>query len=51
MSELPSGWAMASLNQVAAFVADGDHNPPRRVREGVPRIYTSSECERRPPST
>ncbi len=38
MSELPSGWAMASLKQVAAFVTDGDHNPPRRVREGVPHL-------------
>ncbi len=36
LPELPEGWCWASQEQVSSLVTDGDHNPPRRVRDGVP---------------
>ena len=38
MSDLPRGWAITSLCEVATLITDGDHNPPKRVPEGVPHL-------------
>ena len=42
MSELPSGWpkrdGFAESRLAGPLVTDRDHNPPRRVREGVPHL-------------
>jgi type I restriction enzyme, S subunit len=35
LSEL---WILASVDQLSNFVTDGDHNPPKRVLEGVPHL-------------
>lgn len=36
--DVPETWARASLDQVAVFVTDGDHNPPKRVNTGIPHL-------------
>jgi len=38
MSDLPAGWTRTKLGDVADFVVDGDHNPPKRVSDGVPHL-------------
>jgi type I restriction enzyme, S subunit len=38
VSDLPCGWATASLSEIAVLITDGDHNPPKRVPEGVPHL-------------
>jgi len=38
MTQLPDGWVTASLQEVADLITDGDHNPPKRVHEGVPHL-------------
>lgn len=35
---LPDGWCWASIEQISVLVTDGDHNPPKRVKEGVPHL-------------
>jgi type I restriction enzyme, S subunit len=37
-TELPSGWVISSLRDIAEFITDGDHNPPARVTAGVPHL-------------
>ena len=42
-SDVPSwainpGWRWASLDELSEFVIDGDHNPPKRVGQGVPHV-------------
>lgn len=36
LSELPSGWAWRSLNDVCESVTDGDHQPPPKADQGIP---------------
>jgi type I restriction enzyme, S subunit len=38
VSDLPTGWAIASLAEIATLITDGDHNPPKRVPDGVPHL-------------
>jgi type I restriction enzyme S subunit len=35
---LPPRWAMSSLGDIAKFITDGDHNPPKRLTAGVPHL-------------
>ncbi|MBX9657826.1 MAG: restriction endonuclease subunit S [Nitrospiraceae bacterium] len=35
---LPDPWMLASIDQLSSLVTDGDHNPPKRVPEGVPHL-------------
>jgi type I restriction enzyme, S subunit len=41
---LKHGWPTAPVADVADFVTDGDHNPPKRVANGVPHI--TAKCIR-----
>ena len=34
----PDGWVAASVDQIALFVTDGEHQTPSRTREGVPLL-------------
>ncbi|MCB9663436.1 MAG: restriction endonuclease subunit S [Alphaproteobacteria bacterium] len=38
LGELPEGWVWATVEQLSVLVTDGDHNPPKRVPEGVPHL-------------
>lgn len=38
LPELPDYWTWATVEQVSLLVTDGDHNPPKRVPEGVPHL-------------
>jgi len=38
LPSLPEGWCWATLEQVSILVTDGDHNPPKRISEGVPHL-------------
>ena len=38
LPKLPAGWVWASLGELSSLVTDGDHNPPKRVSEGIPHI-------------
>jgi type I restriction enzyme S subunit len=38
LTALSEGWCWATVNQLSTLVTDGDHNPPRRVRAGVPHL-------------
>ncbi|MGO8749496.1 MAG: restriction endonuclease subunit S [Thermoguttaceae bacterium] len=35
---LPEDWCWATVEQAAVLVTDGDHNPPKRVEDGVPHL-------------
>jgi type I restriction enzyme S subunit len=35
---LPQKWCWASMEQISLAVTDGDHNPPKRVGDGVPHL-------------
>lgn len=37
-SRYPEHWGRAAIGEVARFVTDGDHNPPKRVATGVPHL-------------
>jgi type I restriction enzyme S subunit len=37
-TNLPEGWCWAMLESLAVLITDGDHNPPKRVAEGVPHL-------------
>jgi type I restriction enzyme S subunit len=36
--EVPEGWACASVDQLLAYVTDGDHQPPPQTASGIPFI-------------
>jgi type I restriction enzyme, S subunit len=38
LSRLPNGWCWASIDQLSILVTDGDHNPPKRINDGVPHL-------------
>lgn len=38
LSDLPEGWCWATVEEISEFVTDGDHNPPKRVPEGIPHL-------------
>lgn len=38
LPELPEGWVWVTLESIASLVTDGDHNPPKRVEQGVPHL-------------
>jgi type I restriction enzyme, S subunit len=38
LPELPEGWVWTTVEQLAALVTDGDHNPPKRVPDRVPHL-------------
>jgi type I restriction enzyme S subunit len=38
LPELPEGWMWTTVEQLAQLVTDGDHNPPKRVSNGVPHL-------------
>ncbi len=38
LSDLPEGWAWATIEQMSNLITDGDHNPPKRVAEGIPHL-------------
>lgn len=38
LPHVPEGWCWATVEQLAQLVTDGDHNPPRRVSNGVPHL-------------
>ena len=37
-ADLPSGWSTSTVGDLAEFVTDGDHRPPKRVPAGVPHL-------------
>ncbi|MEO5991204.1 MAG: restriction endonuclease subunit S [Ferruginibacter sp.] len=41
-SELPKGWNMVPLKDLAELITDGDHQAPPKAREGVPFITISN---------
>jgi len=38
VGQLPDLWIWTSVDQLSNFVTDGDHNPPKRVPEGVSHL-------------
>ncbi|MBI5634360.1 MAG: restriction endonuclease subunit S [Nitrospirae bacterium] len=42
LSQLPKGWVWATVEQLASLVTDGDHNPPKRIEDGVPHLTAKS---------
>ena len=38
LPELPEGWVWATIEPISHFVTDGDHNPPKRVSDGIPHL-------------
>jgi len=38
LPELPERWVWGSIEQLATLITDGDHNPPKRVQEGIPHL-------------
>src|SRR5260370_39860778 len=38
MSQLPSGWVLASLLELLQSLRDGTHTPPKRISHGVPLL-------------
>jgi type I restriction enzyme, S subunit len=38
LPSLPEGWCWVTVEQVSILVTDGDHNPPKRVGNGVPHL-------------
>jgi type I restriction enzyme S subunit len=37
-SDFPPSWLVSRLEDIAEFVTDGDHNPPKRVPLGIPHL-------------
>ena len=35
---LPDKWISVTIEQIASKVTDGDHNPPKRVENGIPHL-------------
>lgn len=38
LPSLPDSWDWASVSTLSDLVIDGDHNPPKRVDEGIPHL-------------
>lgn len=38
LPELPAGWTWSPLANLSSLVIDGDHNPPKRVPQGIPHL-------------
>lgn len=38
MSNLPTGWVMASLSEICGRIVDGSHVPPKPVSSGLPML-------------
>lgn len=37
-TDLPEGWCWSTLMGISSLVTDGDHNPPKRVEQGIPHL-------------
>jgi type I restriction enzyme S subunit len=38
LPELPKGWGWFFISEVSIQVTDGDHNPPKRIKSGIPHL-------------
>jgi type I restriction enzyme S subunit len=38
LPQLPENWAWGMLGEICELITDGDHNPPKRVPNGIPHI-------------
>jgi type I restriction enzyme, S subunit len=47
MSQLPSGWATASLGDLCHRIVDGSHNPPREAEIGKPMLSAKNIWDRK----
>jgi len=36
--EIPMGWEIGKLKDVTSLIRDGTHNPPQRIKQGIPLI-------------